>query len=289
MHGISTNRFVTRTAREGWASPAPGVRIHPACGPSVQQTLRAACLATAAPAGAAGEAAAWLIGLRPRPPNHLEVLVPSSTQGPSVRRVRTRRVRWLTADDVTERDGVPVLTTSAWLLAGGGGAPETRRARIIDLLHRDGLDVEAVLARFAAAGPVPGKGATRRQLVELAGLRQESIFQAMVADELANIGYGAERDTRELVTDDGRRVWMDVPLPWWKVAVETDGDSYHRTREQRRRDRQRMAIYAATDWAVVAVDWRDWHLDRGRVLRDLDAVVARQRARGIGAERRPPT
>jgi very-short-patch-repair endonuclease len=72
------------------------------------------------------------------------------------------------------------------------------------------------------------------------------------------------------------------------VVIETEGDAFHRTREQRRLDRRRMAAYAATPYAVVPVDWRDWYRDREHVLASIDAAIARQRQLGIGADIEPP-
>lgn len=188
-YDISPNRFFTRTAREGWLTTARGVRIHPSSPTSIQQQVLAACLGTSAAAAATGETTAWLHGLRARPPRRSEVAVASTTHGAQVRRVEVRRFRWLGVDDITERDGVPVLLPAPWLLAAGPRTEPARlRARVIDLLHRGELDVPQLLDRFDAAGPVPGKRASQQLVLEMSGLRQESIFQATVAEELLRRG-----------------------------------------------------------------------------------------------------
>ncbi|MCA1782181.1 MAG: hypothetical protein LC679_08420 [Intrasporangiaceae bacterium] len=182
-------------------------------------------------------------------------------------------------------DLVPTLGLPAFFITCVGRGAVTRDqvwAWLIDAVHRRSTQPDLILERLDQVGPVMGRAELRRRCQELARLRVESIFQDDVAQELARLGYRPERSTMRIATPDGVGVQVDIPLLAWKVAVEPDGDAYHRTREQRRADRRRDAAFAGTDWVRVPIDWRDWHLERGYVLAAIDAAIAAQQRRGIG-------
>lgn len=280
--GISETRFYHRTSLEGWAAPAPRVRVHPAARPSAQRSLLVACRSTRSLAAASHETAAWLHGLRSRPPQLLTILVGYDTALPVRDKVRVGRSRWLTADDVVEVDHVPTLRPAAALLTLAARQPEVLWGYLIDAVHRRLTTPDAVLDRLAGIGPVAGIGVLRAQCRRLAELRIESRFQDDVAAELERLGYQPSRSTVRIATPDGIGLTIDVALPAWQVAVEPEGDAFHRTREQRRNDRRRDAAAAGTDWVRIPVDWRDWHLDRPHVLAAIDAAIAAQQRRGIG-------
>jgi hypothetical protein len=287
-HGVAPARFYDRTQREDWPAPTPGTRVHPAVTPSVQQSLVIACLATRTAAGASRQTALWLHGLVDRPPNRPTIAVHHAATAPRYGKVVAHRARWVVPTDVVEVNAVPTLDLPATFVSMCGARVRDQRRRLIDALHRDLTTIDAVLARLEPIGPLPGQ----RQFVELcqdlADRRVESIFQEEVVDELTRLGYRPERSTRRIDTPDGRGLEVDVPLPAWKVAVEPEGDAFHRGREARRLDRRRLAAYAGTAWVPVPIDWRDWLLEPDRVLATVAAAIAAQRARGIGADVPPP-
>jgi hypothetical protein len=287
-HGISADRFLRRTAREGWERPARGVRVHPAATESVQRSLLTVCRSSSDVAAAAGETAAWLHGLRERPPDPNSVLVRHATRCAQHPEVVQRRARWLRAEDVVELEGVPVLRVPAMLVSSLGTPMPEQRARIIDVIHRGLATDDEVGTLLARIGPVTGKGVLRRTWTELEASRHESVLNLDVRDELHRLGYGPAPGPRRIPTPDGIGVTPDVPLPWWRIGVDPEGDSYHRTREQRRKDRRRVAAYAATDWAHYPIDWRDWHHDRDHVMDGLDDAIVAQQRRGIGVDHPRP-
>jgi len=281
--GVSRPRFFDRTAREGWSRPLPGIRLHPEARPSVQQRVVVVCRTSEGLAAASGETAAWLHGLRRRPPERVSVLAEHGCGCRPHDGVQVRRARWLLPEDVVDRQCVPTLSVPATLVSLARFTRRELLALLIDAVHRRLTTPDEVMARLAAIGPVPGRGVLRGFCEGIVGRQVESIFQEEVAVELERLGYGPERSTRRIVTSDGHGLTLDVPLPAWQVAVEPDGDAYHRSREQRRIDRRRDAALASTDWVRVPVDWRDWHLERGRVLDSIDAAIEAQRRRGVGA------
>lgn len=283
-HGIPPTRFYRRTARENWGAPTARVRVHPAAVPCVQRDLLAVTGSSKRIVAASGEAAAWLHGLRHHPPTWPSVLAVHATEPVHHPRVTGRRARWLRSTDVVLRDGVPTLDVPALLLAASAWSPQQVWAWFIDAVHRSMTTPAAVHERLEGVGPVTGRAGLLAYADALAVSRIESRFQDDVAGELERLGYRPLRSTLRIATADHIGLEVDVPLPAWHVAVEPDGDAFHRTREQRRSDRRRVAAFAGTDWVHVPIDWRDWLLDRDHVLAAVDAAIARQQRRGIGAD-----
>jgi hypothetical protein len=110
----------------------------------------------------------------------------------------------------------------------------------------------------------------------------ESVFEDEVRADLAVRGYRPSPAPVRIDTPDRRGLTVDIALPW-AVAVEPEGDLFHRTREQRRSDRRRTAQYAGTAWVPVPIDWRDWQLTPQVVRAAIDAAVLAQHATGRGA------
>lgn len=179
-------------------------------------------------------------------------------------------------------DEVPTVAPSALPLTLQVTTVDQLQALVIDLVHRRHADASEMLATVERAGPDVGRSTLRSVIADIADRRVESVFQADVVEVLDRLGYAPTRSTRRIATPDGRSVVGDIALEAWRVLIEPEGDRYHRTREQRRLDRRRLAALAATDWAVVPVDWRDWHLERNDVLDAIDLAIARQRRAGIG-------
>lgn len=110
------------------------------------------------------------------------------------------------------------------------------------------------------------------------------MFHEEVLTEFERRGYRPSRTPLRIPTPRGRPVFPDLPLLDWLVAVEIDGDRYHRDRDARRRDRERLSAYATTDWAVIIVDHRTWTQLREQIFADADEAILAQRRRGIGCD-----
>jgi len=205
-----------------------------------------------------------------------------------VPRLAVRRARWLQAEDILLIDRVPTLRLPALLLAISAVDPARARGVLIDAVQRGLTTPAAVRDRTADVGAAPGRAALLDLCDRLEHLRIESVFQDDVAGDLERRGYRPERSTRRIPTADGIGLEIDIPLPDWCVAVEPEGDAYHRSRDQRRTDRRRAGAFAGTIWVRVPVDWRDWLLDRDHVIAAIDAAIAAQQARGIGTDRPAP-
>jgi hypothetical protein len=283
-HGVPASRFFRRCRREGWGAPAARVRVHPAAARSVQRSLLVVCSSSRDLAAASRETAAWLHGLRDRPPDAPSVVGRHATCCRSADGVLVHRARWLTPADVTEVQQVPTLAVPAMLVSSLGTPVRAQRARLIDVLHRGLASTDEILRLLDRVGPVCGKTVLREACIDLAHRRIESIFHDEVLEVFDDLGYRPVRSTARIDTPDGLGVEGDITLPDWCVLIDPQGDRFHRSREQRRLDRRRAAAVAGTDWVVVPVDWRDWHLEREHVLSAADAAIAAQQRRGIGAD-----
>jgi hypothetical protein len=158
-HGVSANSFYRRTAREGWLTPLPGVRVVPDAKRSVQRDLVTVCAGTRHLAAASGLTAAWLHGLRQRPPSRSQFVVAHGTDLPCLRGTTGRLARWLRASDITDLEGVPTLTGTAMLLSVANLAARPLRALGIAAPPAGAPAAAAPGARGAAARPPPGRAA----------------------------------------------------------------------------------------------------------------------------------
>jgi hypothetical protein len=281
--GLGASSFYEGAARDGWSRPFPGTRVAPGKEGDLK-TILVAATDTMPAAAASGRTAAWLHGLTMGPPRTLEVLIPHGCSARKHERLAFRRSRWFEpAVDVVDVDAVPTLGGSALALTWAALGPAELRALLIDAAHRGIVDLDVLGDRLAGLGSFPGRARLRRLAVDLARSRIESSFEDDVRGDLERRGYRPAARPTPIATPDGRGLTVDIALPWY-VAVEPEGDRFHRTREQRRADRRRLAQYAGTPWVPVPVDWRDWQLEPGRVRAAIDAAVLSQVRAGWGRE-----
>lgn len=280
--GVSESTWHRRTRAEGWKMPYRGVRVAP-WAPGGPRTRVTAFLGACGPgAAASGRTAAWLQELGP-PPTRFDAVVPYRRAHPRVPRHRVRRTRWLEPEDVVEVGGVPCLTVEATVLSRSLDPDMAVRGYVIDALHQGRTTLDQLTSRFAAAGPIAGRGNLAALLAELSDRSPESVFHDLVLTAMLDRGYPAARAPERVATPDGRGVMVDIALMPFKVAVEPAGDRYHRDRSARRNDRRRSSQLAGTPWAVVTIDWQDWHEREGWVWATIDAAILEQHRRGLGS------
>jgi hypothetical protein len=214
--------------REHWGVYRVGHRA-----PSVEACYLAAVLACGGGAVLSGNAAAQLFGLLKGTPPQPEVTAPTKRR---VDGVRTRRG----IVEATTFRGIPVTTVPRTLVDLAAVLSESRLARACHeagVLHRTTpAQVETVLVR---RGKPPGAARLRRVLlgevrVTLSGLEER--FLALLEES----GLALPITNRPA---GGRRV--DCRWPDFKLTVELDSYTYHRSRhaweQDRRRERQAHA------------------------------------------------
>lgn len=273
-----------RTRAEGWNAPFPGVRVAP-WAPQGPRTLVGAALAACHDtAAAAGMTALWLEGLAQAPPP-VHLVIPHGARVPPVRdsSIRIVRCRWLRADDVVVRDGIARLRPEVLPVSLAGHPRPVVMGAFIDLVQAGRTTPDRVLSRLVDVGPIRGRAELIAMAHELGGKRPESWFHDLVLNSLRDRGYPVHPAPRRVETPDGRGMLGDIPMPAFRVILDPQGDTYHRSISVRRADRRRVAQIAGTDHVLVPIDWRDWHLRQAWVLDTIDAAVLRQLRAGYGA------
>lgn len=285
--GVAETTFYRRTEAEGWNMPYAGVRVAPWARPTRLTELSALLHAAGDGAMASGETAAWLRGLS-QEPRRLQIAIPHGLRVPKGANGLVRRCRWLEQQDGGTARGLPTLAPAAMFVTLAAGDPLELRGRLIDALHRDVVTLPELASRLAAVGPVPGRRSLSRLIFQLGDRQVESLFHDLVLDELTARGYRPDRSPRPIATPDGRGVTIDIPLPDWRIAIETHGDRFHRSRDQRSADRRKATQYAGTEWLPIEVDWWEWMGNRKHFLEALDAAIMQQVARNVGGGLPPP-
>lgn len=286
--GVPDSTWRARRDAEGWDRPYRSVAVAPwAVGDPM--TALAAALAGAGPgAAASGRTAAWLLGLDTQRVQ-FEVVIPARRRAPDLGRHIVVRSRWLEEADVHEVDGLACLRVPAVVLSRHGEPVARLRGFVVDAAHRGLATPAETRDRVLRVSSLPGRARLLEMLDELEGRASESVFHDVVLTDLQQRGYPVASQPYRVDTPDGRGVLCDIAVVPFRVAIEPDGDRWHRTRTQRRNDRRRMAQYAGTTWVPVPIDWEDWHGRRDWVLASIDAAILRQRQRGLGrADQLPP-
>ena len=251
------------------------------------QDLWFAWLAAGPHAAISGRAAAQALGLRGYRGNAVEVLVPIDlNHRQPIGRIR--RTRWLPADHIVERPGLPPLTSPARTIFDLAGDPERRRTFRVEpwlmahkkrigrlmsrSLLRDDFTMLAMMRMLAALGRRGRAGTTIiRELVAELGADYtptesdlEDVFLDLVRSE------GIEEPDRQVDIASGRGWIGRVDFVFRKRVVwEVDGP-HHDAPLQRREDAGRDAEMRAAGYAVHRAHWRALIEEPERVLKELN-------------------
>lgn len=280
--GVPDSTWRARRDAEGWARPYRSVAVAPWAIGDEMTNLAAALAAAGSGAAACGRTAAWLLGLD-APRVRYEIVVPATRRAPDLGRHVVVRSRWLVADDVHDVDGMPCLRVPATVMTRSAEPIARLRGFVIDASHRGIATPLQVRARILRVPTLLGRAELLGMLDELMDRSPESVFHDGVLTELLRRGYDVTLRPHRIETPDGRGVLCDIGIVAFRVALEPDGDRWHRTRRQRRNDRRRLAQYAGTSWVPIPIDWDDWHRRRDWVLAAIDAAILEQLARGFGS------
>jgi hypothetical protein len=181
--------------------------------------------------------------------------------------VRVHRAE-LAADDIEQRDGVPVTSALRTAWDGAGLEPLGTAVAALDAMVRSGAVTLTDLAARVENGAGLWGVVRVRRAVQLIDARAESPPESRVRVALVVAG---------LVPVPQFEVWSagvllgraDLAFPAEMVLVEYEG-AYHFDGPQIVRDDDRIARLQAAGWRVIRLSAAD--------LRDLDGVVVRVRA-----------
>lgn len=216
----------------------------------------------------ASATALW--GIRPQHgvhPAHVSIPRGGGRRRPGV---RVHRVK-LTAEDVTKRDGIPVVTPARALLDQAAAVSPRRLERDINVADSLGLvNPERLRAALDGCARQPGVAPLRELLDRHTFTLTDSELEQMFLPVTRRAGL-PEPFTRRRV--NGFRV--DFFWPSLGLVVETDGLRYHRTPAQQARDLVREQTHKAA--GLEPLRFTHWQVayDRPWVQRTLRRVAAR--------------
>jgi hypothetical protein len=170
--------------------------------------------------------------------------------GPRSKRpgIRLHQTRWLPAEHVTERDGIPVVTVERALLDMAGRLDARQQEHALVAADRSGLLRWSVLQRLVRRGRGrKGIGRLRRVAAEA----DPRAAEALSPLEIDFLRLCREFDlplpqVNVLVGD----LLVDFLWPVDKVVVETDGYAYHDDRPAFERDHKRTVALNAVGYEV---------------------------------------
>jgi len=244
----------------------------------------AAVLACGPNAALSHRSAAGLWGLLPDNRSKSDISLPS----PSARArqaIEVHRSVTLTANDVTSVDGIPCTTVARTLVDLGDVVPSRAVERAVEQAEVLQLfDLNEVERAIDRAGRRRGGGMLASVLEDLHG-------QTLTESELEEAFLALCRDTN-LPTPEVN-AWMTLPdgtpakidFLWRRerLAVETDGHRFHRTRQSRERDTRRDVLLRLAGFEPVRFTGRQVVFEKEWVTRTLLALASR--ADGHGSRR----
>jgi hypothetical protein len=200
----------------------------------------AAVLACGPRAALSHRSAAGLWGLRPDNRHKSDISLPSPSARPR-EAIGVHASVTLTEADITAVDGIPCTTVARTLVDLGDVVPKRGVERAVEQSEVLRLfDLRAVEAAIERAGPRRGTGVLLSVLEELEGAtltdtELEEAFLALCRDA----GVPTPEVNVWMTLHDGTAVKIDFLWRRERLAVETDGGHYHRTRQSRERDARR--------------------------------------------------
>jgi hypothetical protein len=245
----------------------------------------AAVLACGPRAAVSHRSAAGLWGLRPDNRRKSDVSLPSPSARPK-RAIEVHRSVTLTADDVTTVDGIRCTTVARTLVDLGDVVDRRAVERAVEQAEVLRLfDLRSVEAAIERAGPRRGAGVLLSVLEKLEGptLTASDLEEAFLA-----LCREASLPTPEvnvwMTLSDGTPAKIDFLWRRERLAVETDGGPFHRTRQSRERDTRRDQLLRLMAFEPVRFTDRQVARDPGWVRGCLSELIARRQPLASGAD-----
>jgi very-short-patch-repair endonuclease len=276
---------VDRKTVAGWVGGGrlrriqPGVYALPSAAGEWRIRLQAAVRVTGGVVSHRTALALWdLLPPEPRGSVHLTVALNRSGRGTDG--LALHRTRDL-VDAVRRVDGLPVTSAEravvdSWGRPGGLSRQELRAAAIDAVRRR--LCTPRDLQREIDRRPcLPGRAA----LVELVRLLAEGCRSELEIWGCLHVLRGPGMPVFTLqrpIAVAGERFFLDAACDEVLLAVETDGASFHGSREQRERDIRRDALLASVGWQTLRFGFRRMTSSPDACRRDIrSAYQARRR------------
>jgi hypothetical protein len=236
----------------------------------------AAVLACGPRAVLSHRSSAGLAGVRPDNRRKSDVSVPSPSARPRAA-IEVHRSVTLTADDVTTVEGIPCTTIARTLVDLGDVLDRRAVERAVEQAEVLRLfDLREIELAIERAGPRRGTGLLSSVLENLDGptLTESELEEAFLA-----LCRAAALPTPEvnawMTLSDGSPIKVDFLWRRERLAVETDGHPYHRTRQSRERDARRDVLLRLAGFEPVRFTGRQVVFEKEWVTRSLLALASR--------------
>ena len=271
--GMSDDQIRWRLRSGQWDEVYKGVFGSATIDVTPEQRLLAAVLAAGAGAIASFESAAWLWGLRDRPPERPTITVQAERR-PRVRGVVVHRSSDLGPDDVHYCRGVRCASPMRAIVDLAPLVDEDELDAMVDrlLASKRGTvaTLEGEISRRSGRGKrgarILDRSLRRRALI---GAPAPSVLESK-ADRLFR-SAGIRPLGSEVKTGDG---WYRVDyVVACNVIVEVSGYAYHWSPEQHRRDEQRRNRLTLAGNVVLVYTWRDIADASLRVIEEVSEAI----------------
>lgn len=247
--GVSERQIRTGVGRGTLIPLHPGVYRVGHAAPSTLATYAAAVKACGPGAALSGFAAAWLWGVIRSAPPPPEVTCRTRR---SVRGVRTRRSRGLTATEVTTHYAILATTLPRTIV---DLAPRLEPPALARVFH-EGVakhrlrpeHVEGILALHPSA---PGAKRLRRVI-----RGDERVLLSELESRFIALLHAEGLPLPETNRPDGGR-WLDCTWPAQNLVVELDSYAFHSTRHAWEEDRRRERLVRARGLEFRRYTWDD--------------------------------
>jgi hypothetical protein len=236
----------------------------------------AAVLAGGPQAVLSHRSAAGLWGLRPdnRPKSDISLPSPSARAKPGI---EVHRSVTLAAEDRTSVDGIPCTTLARTLVDLGEVVNRRALERAVEQAEVLRLfDLNEVHEAIERARPRRGTGLLTSVLENLNGptLTASELEEAFLA-LCREMPLPAPEVNAWMTLDDGSAIKVDFLWRNERLAVETDGHPFHRTRQSRERDTKRDHLLRLAGFEPVRFTGRQVALEKEWVTRTLLALASR--------------
>lgn len=247
----------------------------------------AAVLACGPKAVLSHRSAAGLWGLRPDNRRKSDISLPS----PSARSkaaIEVHRSVTLTAEDLTTVDGIPCTTLARTLVDLGDVVNRRAVERAVEQAEVLRLfDLHRIERAIERAGPRRGAGLLSSVLENL---NRPTLTESELEEAFLALCREAALPTPEvnagMTLADGSAIRVDFLWREQRLAVETDGHPFHRTRQSRERDARRDVLLRLEGFEPVRFTGRQVALEKEWVTRTLLALACR--ADGVLSRRAGP-
>ena len=196
------------------------------------------------------------------------------------------RSRDLVAGVLTTVAGLPVTTVARTLCDVGLVLPQPEVRRMVE--HALATDAVSVAEIESVRWGVSEHGRTGVSAVDeaLASLPR-NVSSAESGPEIRLLALLEDADlpavTPQLEVQAGQNVYrLDLAFPTAKVAIEYDGEAFHSTPDQKRRDAKRQANLERAGWLVLRFDRTDLYSPtNGTIIRSVADAIRDRRSKDL--------